>query len=60
MNPTYCGQCIENYIECLKDHELYGGKDVECWKTFQKCIDLCVTADKENLAYFSKCYKPCF
>lgn len=56
MKPIYCGKCIEIYIECLKDVKLHMENEIKCWNNFQKCIKVCVTADKEDFAYFSSCY----
>ena len=52
MKPTYCGRCIESYIECLKEVKLHGESETECWKKFQECLKICVTADKKDFAYF--------
>ena len=52
MKPIYCSRCVESYIECLKEVKLHS--ETECWKKFQECLKICVTADKKDFAYFYK------
>lgn len=54
MKLTYCSKCIESYIECLKMDKLQN--EMECWKKFQECLKICVTADKKDFASMKNGY----